>query len=262
MQLCEVGQIDYLTWKAKFQCSKSAIRREELFKHINESCGTMESDLTHWKEIINCKRKECYPLNHLTMKQILSLRKRLAEACTGKIAIDELPLQTFMLLETVNKDVDTILLANVLKDLIPKNAIFMTENGTKDEQINFTDDTDGGSIFEESLGEELYTVLSNTKKQTDSVEIFNKAKDTLEFMGYTDEYAVAALQHCGRHATEDELVAWVLSDECDEENVAELCEGAKANPRLSDLLKDFLEPECEAVSDEEIVFSTTTHQNR
>ena len=262
LQLCEVGEIDYMTWKRKFQCSKKERRREELFNDINECCEQMEGDLKKWRGTIHDKRHECYSLNHFTMKQILNLRKELAKACTGKVAIDELPLQTFMLLETVNKNVDPILLANVLKDLIPENSIFMTENGFTDEQVYFVDDTEGENIFEEILEDEFSPILSCTERRENSIDSFNTAKDTLESMGKAEEYAVAALQHCGRRATADELVAWVFSDECNEENVAELCEQAKANLHLSDLLKAVFEPECEAESDEEMVLNITTVHNR
>ena len=263
MELCEVGQIDYLTWKTNFECSKNEGRREELLEHIKEICGTMERDLKEWKQTIDGTRQECYSLNHFTMKQILNLRKQLAKACTGKLAIDKLPLQTFMLLETVNRNVDPILLANVLKDLIPENSIFMTDNGFTDEQIYFEDDTEGEHILEEILEEDVHPISPNTQRRKNSIESFNAAKDTLESMGKTEEYAIAALQNCGRHATEDELVAWVFSDECDEENVAELYEQAKANPHLSDLLKDVFEPECDAEeSDEEMVLSITTIHSR
>ena len=272
MQLCEVGEIDYMTWKRKFQCSKKEGRREKLLNDINECCEQMEGDLKKWRETIDGKRRECYSLNHFTMKQILNLRKELAKTCTGKIAIDELPLQTFMLLETVNKDVNPILLADVLKDLIAENSIFMTENGFTDEQKYFEDDQIfeeflGENIFEEDLEEPLeedvHSISPNTQRRKNSIESFNTAKDTLESMGKSEEYAVAAVQNCGRHATEDQLVAWVFSDECDEENVAELCEQAKANPHLSDILKDVFEPECDAEeSDEEMILNTTTVYNR
>ena len=262
MQLCEAGEIDSLTWKTKFQCSKIEGRREKLFNDIEECCEKMESDLKKWREAIHDKRHECYSMNHFSMKQILNLRRELAKACTGKIAVDELPLQTFMLLEAVNKDIDSILLANVLKDLIPENSIFMTENGFKDEQKYFADDKEDEIILEEILEDDVHPISPNTPRQKNSFESFISAKDTVESLGYTDEYAIAALQQCGRHATEDELVAWVLSDECDEENVAVLYEEAKVNPHLSDILKDFLEPEHEIVDEEEIILNVSTDNGR
>jgi hypothetical protein len=67
----------------------------------------------------------------------------------------------------------------------------------------------------------------------------------------TEDYLLAALQDCGRRATKDDLITWVVSHENDEETVKVLCEEAKKNPRLSDLVSVF-EPEGQAVNDEEM----------
>ncbi len=251
-QLCEVGQIDYLTWKRKFQCSKNEDCREILLKNIDETCETMENGLKQWKENINGRRRECYSLNHFTMKQILNLRNELAKACIGQVAVDELPLQTFMLVETVNNSIDPLLLANVLRKIVPENSIFLTA-GFKDEQKYFLSDTEGERILEENVREEINVIQSNTRIQKDSLETFTSAKETLEelCMGYTVEQLLAALQDCGRLATEEDLVAWVVSGEHDEETVMQLCEEAKKNQCLSDLLKDVFGSEYEAVNDEE-----------
>ncbi|CAB4044833.1 Hypothetical predicted protein, partial [Paramuricea clavata] len=260
LQLCEVGEIDYLTWKTKFECSKIERCREELLKNIDETCKTMENDLKEWKENINGERHRCYFLNHFTMKQILNLRKELAKACTGKVAMDELPLQTFMLLEAVNKIIDPLLLANVLRKMIPENSIFLTEEGFKDEQKYFASDTEGEEILMENVEEEIDVIQPIMRKRKNSLETFTAAKETLEgmSMNYSEEYLLAALEHCGRRATEDELVAWVASDDYDEETVTMLCEKAKKNPRLSDLVKDVFGPEFQAINDEETFLCNMT----
>ena len=264
LQLCEVGEINYLTWKTKFQCNKNEGCRQELLKNIDETCKTMENELKQWRENINGKRHECYSLNHFTMKQILNLRKELAKTCIGQVAIDELPLQTFMLLETVNKNVDPLLLVNVLKEMIPENSIFLTEEGFKDEQKYFASDAEGEKILMESVEEEIYMIKPIVRKRKNSLDTFTSANETLEGMSlnYTEEYLLAALQHCGRRATEDELVAWVASGDYDEETVMMLCETAKKNPRLSDLVKVVLGPECQAVNDEETFLCNTTANER
>ena len=133
MQLCEVGEINYLTWKKQFECCKDEIGREELLTNINETCTRMENELNQWKKTIRDKRNVCYCLNHFTMKQVLNLRKELANACTGQVAVDELPLQTFMMLENVNKRIDALVLADVLRTLIPDNHIFLAK-GFKNDQ--------------------------------------------------------------------------------------------------------------------------------
>ena len=262
LQLCEVGEINYLTWKTKFRCSKNEGCKEELLKHINETCETMENELKQWKKNINGKRRKCYSLNHFTMKQILNLRKELAKACIGQVAIDKLPLQTFMLLETVNKTIDPLLLANILTTMIPENSIFLIEEGFKDEQKYFAGDTEGKEILMENVEEEMDVIQPIMRKN--SLETFTSAKETLEgmSMNYTEEYLLAALQHCGRRATEDDLVAWVVSGDYDEESVTMLCEKAKKNPRLSDLITDVLGAECQAVNDEEMFLCNTTANER
>jgi hypothetical protein len=264
LQLREVGEINYLTWKTKFRCSKNEGCREELLDNIDQTCETMGNELKQWKENINGKRHECYSLNHFTMKQILNLRKELAKACIGQVAIDELPLQTFMLLEAVNKTIDPLLLANVLKKIIPENSIFLTEEGFKDEQKYFANDTEGEKILMENVEEEIVVIQPIMRKRKNSLATFTSAKETLEgmSMNYTEEYLLAALQHCGRRATEDEIVAWVASGDYDEETVTMLCEKATKNPRLSDLVKDVFGPECQAVNDEETFLCNTTANER
>ena len=226
----------------------------------------MEEDLKTWKEKINDKRHECYSLNHFTMKQILNLRKELANACTGQLAVDELPLQTFVLLETVNQAIDPLLLANVLTTMITDNSIFLSEEGFKDEQKYFADDTEGESLLEENVEEEIDVVQPNKRRRVNSLDTLNCAKDALEVMPMSinsEDYLLAALQVCGRRATKDELVAWVVSHENDDEQFVTMqCEEAKKNPRLSDLVQDVFGPELQTVNDEEAFSNNTTAPER
>jgi hypothetical protein len=226
-----------------------------MLQEINETCDTMESDLKEWKETINGKRRGCYSLNHFTMKQILNLRKELANACTGQVAVDKLPFQTFMLLETVNKTIDPLLLADVLRTTIPDNSIFLTEECFKDAQKYFANEEEGESISDESIEEEMDVIQPSRRRRANSIETLTSAKETLEATSLdinTDEFLLAALYECGRRATEDELIVWVFSHgNDDEETVKTLCEKAKKNPRLSDLVIEVFGPECQTVNDEE-----------
>ncbi len=266
MQLCEVGEINYLTWKRKFQCSKNEGCREELLNNINETCKAMEKDLKTWKEKINDKRHECYSLNHFTMKQILNLRKELANACIGQVAVDKLPLQTFVLLETVNQAIDPSLLANVLTTKVPDNSVWLSEEGFKDEQKYFANDIEGKRILEENVDEEMDVLNPKKRRRLNSLDTFISAKDALEVMSMSiniEDYLLAALQVCGRRATKDELVAWVVSHENDgKESVMMQCEEAKKNPRLSDLVKDVFGPELQTANDEEEFWNNTTAHER
>jgi hypothetical protein len=266
LQLCDVGEINYLTWKTKFRCSKNEGCREELLKNIDETCETMENDLKQWKETIDGKRHECYSLNHFTMKQILNLRKELAKACIGQVPVDELPLQTFMLLETVNKTIDPLLLANVLRTMVTENSIKLTEEDFKGEHKYFVSDTKSKKILMENVEEEMDVIQPTLRRRKNSLETLTGAKETLESMSMTinaEDYLLAALQDSGRRATKDDLIMWVVSHENDEEEtVMMLCEEAKKNPRLSDLVKDVFGPECQAVNDEETFLRNTTANER
>ena len=265
VQLCEVGEINYLKWKRNFQCSKIEGQRDEMLRDIDETCEKMESELKKWKVTVNNKRQECYFLNHFTMKQILNLRNDLAKACTGQVAVDKLPLQTFMLLETINKSINPLKLADVLKTMIPGNLISSTEEGLKDGQKYFKDDTEGESILDENLEEEIDVTPPRKRRRANSIDTFTGAKETLESMSMdinTDDYLLAALHECDRRATKDELVAWVVSHENDdEETIMTSCEEAKKNPHLSDLVTEVFGPECQTTNDEEeLPESTKAHE--
>ena len=223
-------------------------KREELLKNIEETCEIMEHDLKQWKEAVNGKRHKCYSLNHFTMKQILRLRKELAKACTGQVAMIELPMQVFMLLESVNRNTDHLVLAKVLRTAIPENSISLTKEGFEGE-LEAESDTIGGSVLIKSGEEEVNLTSRNTQRRDDSLtqlsrESFINAKETVEEMNYTEEYLLAALQHCGRRAKEEDLVAWVVSCDYDEEDVMKLCEEAKENSRFADLLEDAFGLDC------------------
>jgi hypothetical protein len=166
-----------------------------------------------------------------------------------------------MLLETVNKNVDPLLLANVLRTMIPENSISLTEEGSKDEQKYFSSNTDGARSLTGNVEEEIDLIQPNMERWKNLLETFTSAKETLEgmSMGYSEEYLLAALQDCCPGTVEDDLVAWVVSGEKDEETVMMLCEEAKKNPRLSHLFKDAFSPEFQDVNDEEtLLYSTTT----
>ena len=222
-------------------------RTSALLKDIEENSETMEGDLEQWRKTVNDRRHHCYSLNHFTMKQILNLRKELAKACTGQVAVDELPLQIYMLLETVDRNIDPLVLSNVLRTMIPENSITLTEDGFKDERKYFADDPVDEGVVDGCNEEEM--IPPEIWRRKNSCESFTSAKETLEGMGYAEEYALAALQHCGRRASEDEIVAWVVLCEVDED-VMKLCAEAKRNPHLSDLLEDVFGLNCDVKNEE------------
>ena len=254
LQLIEAGEINYLSWKEKFECSKDECRRKELLNNINENCARMEKKLKQWKKIIDGKRQTCYSLNHFTMKQILNLRKELGNASTGNVAVDELPLQTYVLLETVNKSINPLLLAEVLRT-IPGNSIRLTDNGYKDGQKYFANEMQDENITAENAKKEIDEIQPSGRRRVNSIETFISAKEALENESMeinTEDYLLAALHDCGRCATKDELVAWVISHENDdEETVMTSCEEARRNPVLSDLVQEVFGLPSQTVIDKE-----------
>ena len=230
-----MGEINYLDWKSKFQCSKQEQQNHDLLSSINECCENMEKDLKQWKQTIDEKRLHYYSLNHFTMKQILTLRKELAKACVGETAVNELPWQIFVLLQTVKNDIDPIILANVLKSMIPENSVYLKDEENLEnanEHFDSDEDRDGDTDSENDTASHAHIRRQN------SFEVLTSVKDILESQGYDEEYILAALQVCGREATKDDLLAWVFDCNDDEENILALSQEAKQNPRLSDLITE------------------------
>ena len=226
---------------------------EALLKAIEEICNTMENELKEWRKTINDRRHHCYALNHFTMKQVLNLRKELAKACTGQVSVDELPLQIYMLLESVNRNIDPLVLEKVLRTVIHDKSIFLVEGGFKDEQKYFASETVDESIVVENGEEEIDMAPPNKRRRKNSVETFTSAKETLEGMGYTEEHLLAALQICGCQATGDEIVAWVILGDYSPEDVIKRCEEARKNPSLASLLENL---DCQIRYDDEIIATT------
>ena len=226
---------------------------EALLKDIEEICNMMENELKEWRKTINDRRHHCYSLNHFTMKQVLNLRKELAKACTGQVPVDELPLQIYMLLESVNRNIDPLVLEKVLRTVIHDKSIFLVEGGFKDEQKYFASETVDESIVAENGEEEIDMAPPNKRRRKNSVETFTSVKETLEGMGYTEEYLLAALQICGCQATGDEIVAWVILGDYSKEDVIKKCEEARKNPNLASLLEDL---GCQVVNNDEIIATT------
>ena len=134
------------------------------------------------------------------------------------------------------------------------------------EQKYFANDMEDESITEEKAEYEIDEIQPSNRGRANSIDTFISAKEALESMSMdinTDDYLLAALQDCGRRATKDELVAWVVSHEIDdEETVMTLCEEAKNDPHLSDLLKEVFGLECQIATDEEEFLNSKAAQER
>ena len=254
VQLCEVGEINYLTWKIELQCSKTGSGRSKLLEKIDGKCSEMEEHLNTWKNQVDENRKGCYSLNHFTMKQILKLRREMALASTGQIAVDELPLQSFTLLESVCKDVNPIILTDILQSVIPDSCPFITDQGLSEDKNYFRmEEETPSTVSDDALSNALAESLLRIPKRKNSLESFNSARESLERMGYGEDVIIASLRACGRGAQEEELVMWVIDNEKDNETIEQLYGEALEDPELSELLIEVMGMECthnEHVDDE------------
>ena len=245
MKLCEVGDIDYLTWEKTFRNNKSGRGREELLLDINDTCAVMENALEKWMDKIEENRKDCYSLNLFTMKQILKLRKELASACTGLLAVDELPLQVYTLLESVCRDVQPFILDSILLSVVPETEYsgYLTEKtrsgdmsfymNDEQDKLDEPNEPDAKMVGPTAQFHPAAVALRNP------TEVFNCAREKLEESGYSDEVVVAALKAKGSNATVDELVVWSIKNVADKEAIDRLYEEALLDPTLASLLKDY-----------------------
>ena len=169
------------------------------------------------------------------MKQILTLRKELAKACLGDTAVNEVPWKIFVLLETVKNDIDPIILADVLKSIIPDNSVFLQEeNLENDDGLPGSYEEDDDADGEDDTLSRLITPAQ--LRRQDSFEVLTSVKDILESQSYDEEYILAALQVCGRKGTKEDLLAWVIDCEEDDNAILALSQEAKRNPCLFDLV--------------------------
>ena len=245
VELCDVGEINYLTWEIKLQCSKTGSGRSKLLEKLDGTCSEMEKHLNTWKNKVDENRKGCYSLNHFTMKQILKLRKELALASTGQIAVDELPLQSFALLESVCKDVNPIILTDILQSVIPDSCPFITDRGLSEDKNYFRmEEETPSTVSDDALSNALAESLLRIPKRKNSLESFNSARESLERMGYGEDVIIASLRACGRGAQEEELVMWATDNEKENETIERLHGEALKDPELSELLVEITGMEC------------------
>ena len=245
VELCDIGEINYLTWKIKLQCSKTGSGRSNLLERMDGTCSEMKKHLNTWKNKVDENRKGCYSLNHFTMKQILKLRRELALASTAQIAVDELPWQSFALLESVCKDVNPIILTDILQSVIPDSCPFITDRGLSEDKNYFRmEEETPSTVSDDALSNALAESLLRIPKRKNSLESFNSARESLERMGYGEDVIIASLRACGRGAQEEELVMWVIDNEKDGDTIEQLYGEALEDPELSELLVEIMGMDC------------------
>ena len=80
-----------------------------------EKSEQMEHCLQQWKDELHAKRMMYSELNHFTTRQLLVLRRQLAEVQgRGPKAVDSIPLKVYNLLESVLPGVEPVILKSVL----------------------------------------------------------------------------------------------------------------------------------------------------
>ena len=113
--LCKAGEVSHLKWKYDFQCTPRLTSSRSLTDDLEEKSEQMEHCLQQWKDELHAKRMLYSELNHFTTRQLLVLRRQLAEVQgRGPKAVDSIPLKVYNLLESVLPGVEPVILKSVL----------------------------------------------------------------------------------------------------------------------------------------------------
>ena len=113
--LCKAGEVSHLKWKYDFQCTPRLTSSRSLTDDLEEKSEQMEHCLQQWKDELHAKRMMYSELNHFTTRQLLVLRRQLAEVQgRGPKVVDSIPLKVYNLLESVLPGVEPVILKSVL----------------------------------------------------------------------------------------------------------------------------------------------------
>ena len=113
--LRKAGEVSHLKWKYEFQCTPRLTTSRSLTDDLVEKSEQMEHCLQQWKDELHVKRMMYSELNHFTTRQLLVLRRQLAEVQRrGPKTVDSIPLKVYNLLESVLPGVEPVILKSVL----------------------------------------------------------------------------------------------------------------------------------------------------
>ena len=113
--LCKAGEVSHLKWKYDFQCTPRLTSSRSLTDDLEEKSEQMEHCLQQWKDELHAKRMMYSELNHFTTRQLLVLRRQLAEVQRrGPKTVDSIPLKVYNLLESVLPGLEPVILKSVL----------------------------------------------------------------------------------------------------------------------------------------------------
>ena len=115
IELRKAGEVSHIKWKYEFQCTPRLTSSRPLTDDLVEKSEQMEHCLQQWRDELHAKRMLYNELNHFTTRQLLVLRKQLAEVQRrGPKAVDRIPLKVYNLLESVLPGIRPVILKSVL----------------------------------------------------------------------------------------------------------------------------------------------------
>lgn len=82
LNLCEAGEVSHLDWKEDFSCS--SVRHHDVTEDLRKRCDELTGFFKAWTSVLEMQRKECNELNFFTAKQLLYLRKEIADLRRGR----------------------------------------------------------------------------------------------------------------------------------------------------------------------------------
>ena len=197
--LRKAGEVSHLKWKYEFQCTPPLTCSRSLTDDLAEKSEHMENCLLQWKEELHAKRMMYSKLNHFTTRQLLVLRKLLAEVQgRGPKAVDSIPLEVYNLLESVLPGVEPA----ILKEVLISCGICNQQTGHNIVRSYGITGTVHRSI-----------PLHQPRSQSSNAEMFQALVAKLESIGYpeAEQIAIAAMISC-KEASEADLIVWCVTN--------------------------------------------------
>ena len=228
--LRKAGEVSHLKWKYEFQCTPRLTTSRSLTDDLVKKSEQMEHCLQQWKDELHAKRMMYSELNHFTTRQLLVLRRQLAEVQgRGPKAVDSIPLEVYNLLESVLPGVDPA----ILKSVLISCGICNQQTGHNIVRSYGIVGTVHRSI-----------PLHQPRSQSSNAEMFQTLVAKLETIGYPDaeQIAIAAMISC-KEASEADLIVWCVKNASKKDLIDASYSEALHDPRYLALIdKDLATP--------------------
>ncbi|KAK3715936.1 hypothetical protein QZH41_016501 [Actinostola sp. cb2023] len=161
--------------------------------------------------VLDAQRRHCVELNYFTAKQLLYLRKEVADLKRGR-DFGSLEVQIYTLLDSVLPGVNANLLQQALIAIdIDVDDPMMTDN----QSLRMEVDDD---LSEQSLRERHKKLFKN-----------------IEDLGFDEEVALAAIVACNSSDESDDLLMWCIKNNGREDVIDEMCGEGARNPKYTSL---------------------------